>query len=393
MSTAISGARIRKGLGRSIPSHRISVSDAFRSVVVHPDSLHEVAETVSFAAREGVPVFPMSSTAQPITLDQWHIRLSLSRLSAITDYSPDSGLVCVQGGVNMAYLAEWLQEKDHTLAVASDFAEDLELWEYLLSPHSGRFGPLYGSKWDQVFALKAVLPSGKPFANSLAPARATGPDFAQVLLMTAGRFGIPLEIYLRIQRLPPRRMYLAFELDDLAASLDTAWAIARDITPVYLELGATLSGDGSLPSRFMLVELWGEGRRLSVKRELVRKAIGDLGRHLDLGPEALAAATSSPGLKPRDCAHLFLHRKDLGRAVGQLLDRCCDSGQLRLRGFLDNQVCLSTDVHTLDQARLDFGGVRTVYSSDDGSELLSEVADQLDPGGVFARIPQLWERS
>jgi FAD/FMN-containing dehydrogenase len=392
MGNGISGARIKKGLGRTIPAHRISVSDALRSVIVQPDSLVEVADAVSFAAREGVVILPASGIGRPVPLKSWRIRLSLSRLSAITDYSPDSGLVCVQGGVKMGYLAEWLQEKGRCLAVTPDFAEEMELWEYLLSPHWGRFGPLFGSKWDQVFAVKAVLPSGRPYSNSLSPARATGPDFSQVILTAGGRFGIPLEIYLRVRKLPQRRIFLTFAFDSVSDAIQPAWTLARDITPAYLELGLNVSTDTAFPPEYMMMELWGEGRQLTAKRELVRKIVGNSGKFADVSHESVLTSAATGEAKPRDCADLFLHKNNLEGALAALEEACGTTGRMRVRGFTENQVCVSTQRNTLKLADLGTLGANPTFSSEHGAQLLDVVAKQLDPQGVFARIPQLWER-
>ncbi len=199
MSTGISGPRIRKELSKHIPPHRITQSDAFRLVTVQPDSPQELHFIVGFAAREGVPVVPAGASGRPPQMEGWHIRVSFSRMSAISDFSSESGLVCAQAGTRIQDLSDWLMDKGYALMVRPDLGADMELWEFLLSPDAGNFGPRHGCKWDQVFALSAVLPSGRLFQNTLSPARASGPDFSRVILLGQGTFGIPLEVYFKVR--------------------------------------------------------------------------------------------------------------------------------------------------------------------------------------------------
>ena len=374
-----------------MPAHRISVSEAFRHVVVHPDTVQEASLAVTYANRAGIPVLPLSKLALPVAPDRWHLRLALARLSAITDYSPESGLVGVQAGGLTEDLVDWLLEKDCTLAAMPDPGLSVELWEFLLSPFAGRFGPRFGCKWDQVVALTAVLPSGRLFRNSLAPARATGPDFSRIILMGQGRFGIPLEAYFKVKRVPSRRVLMAFSVSDLAGIVERAWALAREVNPTYLEIGLNPGCEQhGLPERFALVELWGEGKKLTVRRELVRKHLAGVASPVDAPHETLLGLDDVYGFDRRSCRHMFAHRDGTSALLDMLLKACNEVSQFRLRGFVDNQVCVTAN-GVLDDScwALDMTGSGG-YDSPDGKELLRKVADELDPQGIFARVPNLW---
>lgn len=391
MSVQISGARIRKELGRHVPAHQISVSEASRHVIVHPHTVQEASLAVTYAAREGIAVLPLSKLAFPVSTERWHIRLSLSSLSAITDYSPESGLVGVQTGGLTEDLADWLLERDCTLAAMPDPGHSVEVWEFLLSPFAGRFGPRFGCKWDQVVALTAVLPSGRVFRNSLAPARATGPDFSRLILMGQGRFGIPLEVYFKVKRVPSRRVLMAFSITDMAGMVDQAWTLARDVGPTYLEIGA---GPGhkehGLPDRYALVELWGEGKRLTVRRELVRKHLDGVATPVDAPYETLLGLDDVHGFDRRNCRHMYAHRDETPALLEMLLRGCNEVSQLRLRGFVDNQVCVTTGNDPGDSCWALATSGRGAYDSPDGEGLLRAVAEELDPQGILRRVPELW---
>jgi FAD/FMN-containing dehydrogenase len=392
MNHSISGSRLRKELGKYLPAHRLSLSEAFRFVHAQPDSLQDVAYIVATAVREGVPVLPASSVTKPLTLEGWHIRLSLSRLSAISDFSPDSRLVCAQAGTKVGQLVEWLMDKGHTLGVTPEFAEEMELWEFLLGPETGRFGPRFGCKWEQVFSLTAILPNGRFLKGSLSPARATGPDFSQVVLRGMGSFGLPLEIYLRIRALPRRRMLLAFEVVDLAAAYERAWTVAREVAPEHLELGVDRPGsDRKIPTRFAVVELWGEGKSLTSRKERVRKLFGDSARPTDVPYEALLGMEDTCRFTREDCFQLFASRAEAAGLLAAISAGAAPAGRMRILGFSEGHACIVADrIPALQAAAA--RGMGPAPSSPDGQALLDGVAKDLDPAGIFARIPETWRR-
>jgi len=388
MATGISGARIRKELSKHIPPHRLSQSDAFRLVTVQPDNPQELHTIVGFAAREGVPVVPTAHATRPPAMESWHIRLNFGRLSAITDFSVESGLVCAQAGTRVRDLADWLMEKGYSLMAKPDYGEDMELWEFLLSSDAGNFGPRYGSKWAQVFSLTAVLPSGRIFENSLAPARATGPDFAQAILLGRGAFGIPLEVYLKVHPLPRRRQLTAFAINDLPKAADSAWKVAEAAQPEFMEIAVNrVSANGDVPSRFALIELWGERSEVARRKELVRKHFGESATATDIPYEVLLGLENTCRFEPDARSQFFADRQGISKLVEELETSSPNPRHLRIRGFAHNQACVTME-HSGDEPR----EKNAHYASTDGDWLLKEAARQLDPPGIFSWAPRVWDQ-
>jgi FAD/FMN-containing dehydrogenase len=392
MSTPISGARIRKELSKHIPAHRISQSDAFRMVTVQPDNPQELHFIVGFAAREGVPVLPAPATARPLALEGWSIRVNFGRMSTITHFSVESGLVCAQAGTRVRDLADWLMDKGYTLTVRPDQGEEMELWEFLLSPDAGNFGPRYGCKWEQVFSLSAVLPSGRIFENSLAPARATGPDFSKIILLGRGAFGIPLEVYLKVRPLPRRKHLAAFAIQDLSQAVACAWTIAAQVKPEFLELGLNrVSTRPDVPRHFALVELWGEGKDLTRRKELVRKLFGEAALPTDIPYEMLLGLEDTYQFDRDSRSQFFADRQGVHELVTELQQSTRDTNRMvRLRGFAHNQACVTADLRARGD-RAPSNEESPLYASTDGEWLLRDAARQLDPAGVFELIPRLWQ--
>lgn len=395
MSSHISGARIRKELGRQIPSHRLSVSESGRYVQVEPDSLPEVAFVVSFGAREGIPMLPISQRTEHVSLNDWHIRVMFRRLRAITDYSADSGLVAVQTGARVQDLLDWLLDKGRTLPVLPDNTAQLELWEFLLSPSSGRIGPRFGCKWDQIMSLHAVLPNGKPFRNSLSPARATGPDFSKMILMGRGAFGWPLEVNMRVLPLPRRRILLSLAIDNLETAIERAWTVVREAAPEFIEIGLVPRPEESpLPSWVAFVELWGEGRTLSGRKELVLKHFGDAVHPVDVPYELLLGMKDTWQFGAGDTVQFYATRNALsGLAKVFLEEEKVEGSRVCIRGFVDNHVCVTADSSLAASCAGLSTRLTDVYASPAGLTILAAVRKALDPGGVMARVPLLWSNN
>jgi len=317
--------------------------------------------------------------------------MDLHRLSSIIDYSPDSGLVCVQAGTHVQDMVDWLLEKDRSLAVWLDAGENPEMWEFLLSPEMGRFGPRFGCKWDQVFSMSAVLPSGRVFRNSPAPARAAGPDFAAGILLSRGRLGIPLEVTLRVRRIPNRRTQLTFALPDPLAGIERVWAMAQDVNPVFLEVGfAPRERRSKLPPAFLVVELWEETRGLGITREQVRKVLGDAAVPAEIPVEALLRLHETYGFRKGTTSRATVERATLNDLLAHMVTSCQGRFRLRLRGFLDNQVSITASTPEVQSCPIPNLLGTTSYSSRDGSDVFDQVCRALDPGSVFAQVPLLW---
>lgn len=391
MVAGISGTRIRKELSKHIPSHRLTQSDAFRLVTIQPDNPQELHTIVGFAAREGVPVVPAAHATRPPVMEDWHIRLSFGRMSAIVDFSEDSGLVCAQAGTKLTDLSDWLMEKGHSLMVRPDHGEDMELWEFLLSPGAGNFGPRFGSKWEQVFSLKAVLPSGRIFENSLAPARASGPDFSRMILAGRGAFGLPLEVYLKVRPLPRRRQLTALAILDLREATSRAWKVAESAQPEFIEIVVNRGrSSDKVPAQFALIELWGERAEVARRKELLRKYFGESAQATDVPYDELLGLEETCRFELGARSQFFADRQGLAELIEAVCQKPADDApQLRLRGFAHNQVYVTIERRSGAESPTASGN--DLFASTDGAWLLRETALHLDPKGIFAWAPRVWE--
>jgi hypothetical protein len=392
MNQKPTGSRIKRELSRLMASHRVTSSDSGHFVKVRPESYPEVASIVTYAQENGVMTFPVPEDQQfPSDVD-WHIRLDLSGLNSVISHLKDSRVVGVQAGIQLESLVDWVYDKHLELRVMPEFLSELELWEFLLSPQSGRYGPGMGDKWDQVMNIKAVLPNGRLFQTSLSPARAAGPDFTSLILTGRGRFGIPLETHLRLAPRPPKREYMAFSLKSLFDGLAPAAEIVGKVAPEFIEVGLNRNLENKgLPSHFLLVELWGEGAGLSLRKEAVRMALEGIGTPVSIPYEVLLGFDETYGFRSRACHQMYLRQTDVRDVVSKMLKGPKSMiSKVRLLGFLDHYVCVTHD------GEAGFpggpcngtGGHRTTESA---RPIWEAMANQLDPAGIFSHIPSLWE--
>lgn len=381
MTTPVSGTRIRKELGRFLPSHRVVISEPTRSVTVRPESVPEVCSVVQYAQSEAIALFPQPEHGSVPQTEGWNLVVSLQGLKSVLEYSPDSAFVTVEAGATLEAFSDWLHEKHLTLTTAPETDTPIALWEYLVSPEVGKFGPKYGAKWDQVLNLTAVLPNGRVFKNTASPGRSVGPDFSKLILMGRGRFGLPLELTLRVHAKPPRRETLVFGMPSIDTALEQAWKLLEDALPEFLEVGTRRVGSSS--QAWVVAELWGEGNRLSVRKEKVRKRLGPEAVALDAPP---GQATST---LRQQTEHGNFEKRELADTVKELMDTDLGDLEIRVRGFLDGHACLI--VRHQERLVMPCSGRLTMHSSPDGERMLRAIAGELDPAGIFKHIPALWE--
>lgn len=394
MNQKWSGSRIKRELSRLVAGHRLTVSEASKNVRVRTDSYPEVASVVGFAQSNAIPVFPVPEEENRLPENDWHIRLDLAGLNSAISYLKDSRILGIQAGIDMESLVDWVYDKQMELAVMPEFFSRQQLWEFLLSTQAGRYGPGMGTKWDQVVAVKAVLPNGRLFQNTVAPARAAGPDFTRLILSGGGRFGIPLEVHIRTIPSPPRKEHLAFGLKHLEDGLGPAWEIVEKARPEFLELGTNRNLElKGLPTHFLLVELWGEGKELSFRKEAVRKAMHEIGEPVDIPYEVLLGFDETYGFRSQSSHQFHVHRKQAPAALSAIQEYGCESlTKVRLLGFLDHHICVTVDCGNARREGMSRVGAAP-YFAPESEALRHQMALQLDPAQVFSGIPTIWGES
>jgi FAD binding domain len=399
----ISAAALGRELGRLMPGHRISSGGGIsRCVIVTPEKLGELLDVIRLAAEHGVPVLPMSQGHRSVVLEELHIRLDLRMLSRILEFNESSGLVTVQSGVDMEGLGAWLARKKMTLAVDHYSSDPIQLWEFLQQPWAGLYGPDTGHKLEQVQALDAVLPDGTVFSSSRAPRRSTGPDFSWMLLSGLGRFGLVTEVTLRVVPTPVRVARPQFLGTDLGSLVECIWDLVPKISPRDVTI-VGLGGDQKTgPIYQVLWTIWGERREISRKKDKITKAMADVAKPLK-EESSYWAGLDSPGAKSDWITEFSATRTGLD-AMTACLSSAFDTDTIesfRIFGFVHDYATIKVigREHEHDSVACrclkSLDGKMTQGSScscPGDLELTRNLAQHLDPAGVFAAVPELWRR-
>ena len=404
MERRTSLAALRRDLQRVLPGHRMKGTKG-RGLVVRPDKPGELQQIVRIAWDAEVPVLPMGLAHEQVQLPELHLRLDMESLNRILAYDASSGLVTVQAGVTLGGLADWLSSKKQILPVHCAGDDKIQLWEFLARPWAGGYGPLMGHKLEQVVALAALLPTGEELTTTVAPRRAAGPDPTRLLLSEGGRFGLLTRATLRVVDAPVRVARLAFGGPHLARHLDMFWDLSEKIRPAEVRVIAkrrTLDMNDEGTWYTLLWTLWGEGRDLVRRKEMIIKGVTPAFSTLRLrNPyefEGICPLAGGEGAYTEFTAQ----RNDLVRFCARLSDALIGERFEAFRVFGFHAGVASVGVQGspgaeagaagsgFDDLADGLDGVYPAAAPPDLLDLRDTLSDALDPRGIFSKTHLLW---
>jgi hypothetical protein len=399
-------AGLLRDLQRVLPRHRVrGTRDRGRGIIVRPEKPGELQQIVRIAWDAEVPVLPMGLSHKAVQPEELHLRVDLEGLNRILEYDASSGLVTVQAGVTLKGLADWLSSKKKVLPVHCMGNDGIQLWEFLAQPWAGGYGPATGHKLDQVVAFSALLPDGEEITSTISPRRAVGPDAARLLLSREGRFALLTRATLRVVDAPVRVARLAFGGSHLTRHLEMLWELSEAIRPSEIRIAAqrrALTEDDDGLWYTVLWNLWGEGRDLVRRKELVIKSMTPAFSVLRLqNPYEMEGTCPLSGAEG-SYAEYTARRRDLPAFCDRLTDALIaeDVDAFRVFGFLNGAVsvgALCGPGETPDPPPVlvtELGeGIPGIHLSG-GPPRLRDIedalAEALDPRGTFSLVHRLW---
>ena len=233
------------------------------AAVVRPASTRAVAEIVSAAAADGVPVTAaggrsgVCGASVPVF---GGIVLDVTGLDSIGPIDAESGIVEVGAGVFGPDLERHLND-EHRLTIGH-FPQSFDLATvggWVACRGAGQYSTRYGKIEDMVVGLEVVLADGTIVRTGGSPAAAIGPDLTQLFVGSEGTLGVITRVWLRAHPLPDGDRRAAYWFPSWASGVEACRRILRrGATPAVLRLYDPIEsarGHGGDGSRCVLLVL------------------------------------------------------------------------------------------------------------------------------------------
>ena len=225
------------------PFRAFGAEDAFDKIadlVVRPACTQEVADLVTLASKDGIPVVPygggtgMMGGTIPV---RGGMILDISRMNRILDISAGDMTARVEPGVVLQDLVDALAE--HGLMPGHDpYSVPIATVGGTISTNGvGYRAAAFGPMGNQVVALEAVLPDGRVVSTLPVPKYSSGPNLNHLFIGSEGVFGVITQATIQVFRLPEARVFDAVDFDDFDVGFQgAAELLALGIRPTLLDL-------------------------------------------------------------------------------------------------------------------------------------------------------------
>lgn len=188
-------------------------------VVVRPRTVEQVATTLSWASKRGVPVVPygggtgVMGAAVPV---QGGIALDMKTLSRIVRIDRESHLVCAEAGILLGDLDMALHPYGLFLAHDPWSQPIATLGGAIATNGVGYLAGRYGPMGAQVRGLQVVLPTGD-MLETRPVSKPSAFDFNALFIGTEGTVGVITQATIEAFPIPEERRLLAFQFPSFEA--------------------------------------------------------------------------------------------------------------------------------------------------------------------------------
>ena len=209
-------------------------------VVVRPGSTQEVAQVVSLANEQRIPVIPYgggTGIMGGVLPVQGGIVLDLKRLNRILEINPQDRTATVEAGVVLADLVDVLA--GHGLMPGHDpYSVPIATVAGTISTNGvGYRAGAYGPMGDQVVALEVVLPDGRIMSTRPVPVYSSGPNLNHLFIGTEGVFGVITKATIKVFRLPEVQVFATYAFANFDQGFEASGELlALGIRPTLLDL-------------------------------------------------------------------------------------------------------------------------------------------------------------
>jgi D-lactate dehydrogenase (cytochrome)/glycolate oxidase len=295
--------------------------------VVRPENTEQVAELLSLAQTEAIPVYPRGRGTNVVggcVPERGGIVVSTARLNRILDISGEDFAVVAQPGVITGELQEACRARGLFYAPDPASARFATIGGNLAQNAGGMRAVKYGTTRDWVLGLTVVLPGGRVLTTgSRCHKDVAGLDLTRLFVGSEGTLGFITEAILKLVPLPEAQASLLAVFASEDDALQAARAVfASGILPTAMEympaeVLAALARLGPAPWTRGTGELKSNGAALLMRLDGSGEAVAaDLPR-LRRAVESLAPAHLEEARTSADEEALWEMRRQINQAAYQ----------------------------------------------------------------------------
>lgn len=246
--------------------------------VVRPENRSAVAETLRWAASQGVAVVPRGGGTQlalgniPKRVD---LVLDLSRLNRVIDYQPADLTVTVEAGIPLEALQRELALDGKFVPLEAPLADRASVGGILAANAGGPLRHAYGSARDWLIGIGVAGADGRETkAGGRVVKNVTGYDLNKLYTGSLGTLGVIIEASFKLAPLAEQRAALVATFGTVQQGVEGAWSLLRQVyAPLAVQVltgrvAQRLNLPMSSPGRQALAVAFFAGRPRALRRRL-----------------------------------------------------------------------------------------------------------------------------
>lgn len=220
---------------------RAGLLDIVPDAVVYPKSAQEVQALVNYAAGNNIALVPYGGgssvvggvTPRMTSTQQAVITVDMALMNRVLEIDPNDMVAHIEAGIYGPELEEQLQQAGVTLGHYPQSFEYSTLGGWIASRGAGHQSNRYGKAEDWFQAATVVTPKGVWYTEKF-PHSAAGPLLRDLVPGSEGAFGIITDAWVRIHKVPEKKVYRAFFFQNFESGVDAARALLQNDIPTAM---------------------------------------------------------------------------------------------------------------------------------------------------------------
>ena len=220
---------------------RSGLLDIVPDAVVYPKSAKEVQALVDYATANHIALVPYGGGSSvvggvtPLTgsTQTAVVTVDMALMNRILEVNTNDMVAHIEAGIYGPALEEQLQQAGVTLGHYPQSFEYSTLGGWIASRGAGHQSNRYGKAEDWFLAATIATPRGVWHTEKF-PHSAAGPLLRDLAPGSEGTFGIITDAWVRIHKVPEKKLYRAFFFQDFESGVNAARALLQQDVPTAM---------------------------------------------------------------------------------------------------------------------------------------------------------------